>query len=457
MHIHILGICGTFMGGIALIARAAGHKVTGSDRNVYPPMSTELSEAGITLHEGYDAEQLDCRPDLIVVGNVMKRGMPVIERMLNEKMPYVSGPQWLYEHYLRDKDVLAVAGTHGKTTTTAMLAWILEFGGLNPGFLIGGVPGNFSGSARATDSRFFVIEADEYDCAFFDKRSKFVHYHPYICALNNLEYDHADIFENVQAIEKQFHHLVRTVPGRGFVLHTAGEKHLNEVLSMGLWSTEVCVGSEDGLHAYLLKEDGSEFDLFDGEENLGQVCLPCCGLHNVKNALMAMAAARCAGVPVETSIKALSEFRMPKRRLELRGTEDGVAVYDDFAHHPTAITLTLNGLRRHLGDKARIVAVLDLRSNSMKAGANKEHLAASFKDADQVFVYQSEQVHFDVKEAMQGCPRPYEVCSDFEKLQQDILRSATPGSSILVMSNGSFNGLHGKLLQSLKERAERGI
>lgn len=450
MHIHILGICGTFMGGIAMIAKQAGHKVTGSDKNVYPPMSTELEQAGIKLIQGFDASQLDEKPDLIVVGNVMRRGMEVVERMLNEKYKYVSGPQWLEEHYLLNKTVLAVAGTHGKTTTSSMLAWILQFNGKNPGFLIGGIPENFGISARNTDSEYFVIEADEYDCAFFDKRSKFVHYHPQVLVMNNLEYDHADIFDSVKDIQKQFHHLVRTVPSKGLIIKSEGEKYLDEVVDMGCWSELYTVGKKDGLHAVLKTPDGSNFDVYDGDSFVYSVHYEATGTYNVQNSLMAIKAAMYTGISAEDAARALDTFKLPKRRMELKGCVNGVSVYDDFAHHPTAIELTTAGLRARLGDNKRLVAVFEPRSNSMKIGANHEKLAQSFKYADEIFVYAPSNVTWNVKELESQSKKPLHVESDFDKLVNDVIKASPEGTSILVMSNGSFNGIHQRLLDKLK-------
>ena len=452
MHIHILGICGTFMGGIALIAQKAGFKVTGSDKNVYPPMSTELETAGIKIYEGYGAEQLDVKPDLIVVGNVMKRGMPVIERMLNERIPYVSGPQWLEEHYLLNKKVLAVAGTHGKTTTTAMLAWILEANDLNPGFLVGGIPENFGYSARATESPYFVIEADEYDCAFFDKRSKFLHYHPFVQILNNLEFDHADIFNSLDDIKKQFHHLVRTVPGNGTIVMPYAYPTLEDVLKMGVWTPVKRIGGKDGLHAKLIKQDGSVFAVYNGAEFICEVNAQFCGEYNVNNALMAAAAAAVVGVDLKKALLSLETYKMPKRRMEYKGCEGNVVVYDDFAHHPTAIKLTLNGLRAKVGKGKRIVAVFEPRSNSMKMGANKEFLAESFASADEAFIYAPKEVVWDVESLEEKSPTPLHVEHDFDVLLNKIVSASPAGSTVLVMSNGGFNGIHQKLLALLKFR-----
>lgn len=449
MHIHILGICGTFMGGIAMIAKQAGFKVTGSDLNVYPPMSDELEAAGIELIQGFDAKQLDIKPDLIVVGNVMKRGMEVVERMLNERIPYVSGPQWLEEHYLVNKKVLAVAGTHGKTTTASMLAWILQANQKDPGFLIGGIPENFGISARSTDSEYFVIEADEYDCAFFDKRSKFVHYHPTVLIMNNLEFDHADIFDSIKDIQKQFHHLVRTVPGNGLIVMPSNTQSLDEVIKMGCWTSRTVIGDKDGIHAKLLKSDGSEFEIYDADNLFTTVKYNCTGVYNVNNSLMAIKAASFTGISLVDGAKALETFKLPKRRMELKGTSHGVTVYDDFAHHPTAIKLTLEGLREKIGHDKRLVAVFEPRSNSMKMGANHEQLASSLQSADEIFVYANDQVKWNVKELESQSEKPLHVVNNFDNLLDEIVMASPEGTTILVMSNGGFNGIHQKLLNKL--------
>ncbi len=449
MHIHILGICGTFMGGIAMIAKQAGFKVTGSDLNVYPPMSDELEAAGIELIQGFDAKQLDIKPDLIVVGNVMKRGMEVVERMLNERIPYVSGPQWLEEHYLVNKKVLAVAGTHGKTTTASMLAWILQANQKDPGFLIGGIPENFGISARSTDSEYFVIEADEYDCAFFDKRSKFVHYHPTVLIMNNLEFDHADIFDSIKDIQKQFHYLVRTVPGNGLIVMPSNTQSLDEVIKMGCWTSRTVIGDKDGIHAKLLKSDGSEFEIYDADNLITTVKYNCTGVYNVNNSLMAIKAASFTGISLVDGAKALETFKLPKRRMELKGTSHGVTVYDDFAHHPTAIKLTLEGLREKIGHDKRLVAVFEPRSNSMKMGANHEQLASSLQSADEIFVYANDQVKWNVKELESQSEKPLHVVNNFDNLLDEIVMASPEGTTILVMSNGGFNGIHQKLLNKL--------
>lgn len=448
MHIHILGICGTFMGGIAAIAKQAGFTVTGSDANVYPPMSDELRALGIKLHQGYDAKQLDIKPDLIVVGNVMKRGMPVIERMLNDDLPYVSGPQWLEEHYLKGRRVMAVSGTHGKTTTSSMLAWILEKNGLNPGFLIGGMPGNFSVSARSTDSPWFVIEADEYDCAFFDKRSKFVHYHPRALIINNIEYDHADIFENVGQIERQFHHLVRTVPSEGLIVAPSDDKCVDDALSMGCWTPVIRVGEGAELRGRALKPDCSRFEVLEKGVKACEVEFSCNGEYSMHNAIMAMACARYAGISLKESANALSSFVLPKRRMELKGTVNGVEVYDDFAHHPTAVRVTLRGLRERAGRDARVIAVFEPRSNSMKMGANADKLPQSFEDADEAFIYAPDGVRWNT-DAL-NCGKIH-VRHDLDSLIEDVAAKCAPGTKVLAMSNGSFGNFHQKLLQRLKD------
>lgn len=446
MHIHILGICGTFMGGIALLARAAGHRVTGCDANVYPPMSTQLEAQGIDLVNGYDAEQIGLMPDLYVVGNAISRGNPLLEEILNRNLPYVSGPQWLAENILQGKWVLGVAGTHGKTTTTSMLAWILEDAGLNPSFLVGGVPQDFGVSARLTDSPFFVIEADEYDTAFCDKRSKFVHYHPRTVILNNLEFDHADIFSDLAAIETQFHHLVRTVPGQGLIVANGGEESLKRVLARGCWSPVEWFDCADGWQAEA--GDGEAFSLLHQGRAVGQSALALAGAHNQANGVAALLAARHAGVPLESGLAALTKFKGIKRRLELRGVVAGVAVYDDFAHHPTAIEVTLAGLRRKVGRDQRIFAVLEPRSNTMKLGTMKAQLPRSLADADKVFCY-ANNLGWDAAEALSSLGDKALVADDLAQLVAAIASEAGPGDQVLVMSNGGFGGIHGKLLEAL--------
>ncbi|MDO8291286.1 MAG: UDP-N-acetylmuramate:L-alanyl-gamma-D-glutamyl-meso-diaminopimelate ligase [Gallionella sp.] len=451
-HIHILGICGTFMGGIAAIAKQAGYRVTGCDANVYPPMSTQLEAQGIALTEGFGAEQLELRPDVFVIGNVVSRGNPLMEEILNRNLPYVSGPQWLADTLLRDKWVLGVAGTHGKTTTSAMLAWILEYAGLNPGFLIGGVPQNFGISARLSGSAFFVIEADEYDTAFFDKRSKFVHYRPRTAILNNLEFDHADIFPDLASIETQFHHLVRTVPGNGLVVCNGREESLRRVLQRGCWTPVETFGSPRPLVGEGLGERGWNIDADDrvtlNGKSQGTLEWDLLGEHNRMNALAALGAARHAGVPVSQGLAALSKFLNVKRRMEVRGTVNGITVYDDFAHHPTAIDTTVAGLRHKVGS-ARILAVLEPRSNTMKLGVMKDALPGSLKDADLVFCYAG-NLGWDARGALAPLGGKAVVKDELNELIEAIVVAARPGDHVLVMSNGGFGGIHEKLLKRLQ-------
>lgn len=452
MHIHILGICGTFMGGLALLARAAGHIVTGCDANVYPPMSTQLINQQIELIEGYGAEQVKLKPDWFVVGNVVTRGNPLMEAILDAHLPYISGPQWLAQHILHDKWVLAVAGTHGKTTTSSMLAWILDYAGLSPGFLIGGVPENFGLSARLgkidggqTASPFFVIEADEYDTAFFDKRSKFVHYQPRTAILNNLEYDHADIFPDLAAIETQFHHLVRTLPGNGLIVANGREAALQRVLSRGCWTPVELFGTDDGWQAAAESVQALQIS-FRGNPQ-GSLRWELLGEHNRMNALAAIAAARHAGVPAHIAIEALSCFKNVKRRMELHGTVNGIRIYDDFAHHPTAIRTTLAGLREQVGS-ARILAILEPRSNTMKLGTWQDSLAASLALADRIFCY-THQADWDVQTALAALGGKAGTYPDFMAMIEAVASAARPDDHVLIMSNGSFNGLHAKLLARL--------
>ena len=469
MHIHILGICGTFMGGLAVLAKQAGHTVTGCDANVYPPMSTQLEAQGIALTEGFGKEQVELAPDLFVIGNVVSRGNPLMEEILNRGLPYISGPQWMGEHILQDKWVLAVAGTHGKTTTSAMLAWILEFAGYAPGFLIGGVPLNFGISARLSgagsdsvaSSDFFVIEADEYDTAFFDKRSKFVHYHAKTAILNNLEYDHADIFPDVAAIETQFHHLVRTVPGIGRLIVNGQEATLRNVLQRGCWSeTEFFAGTDTTTSATqgwsLNLQQGEDFDVLFNGQLQGTVCWALNGAHNRMNALAAIAAARHVGVAPAIAIEALAQFVNVKRRMEVRGVAGGVTVVDDFAHHPTAIATTVAGLRRKVGS-ARILAVLEPRSNTMKLGSMKQALPASLDQADLVFAYSAstgkDVVGWNLAETLAPLGEKASAYSDMDALVAAIVSQARAGDTILAMSNGGFGGIHQKLLTALAAKA----
>lgn len=448
MHIHILGICGTFMGGAATLATQLGHKVTGSDANVYPPMSTMLESQGIEIIQGYDPEQLKPAPDLVVIGNAMSRGNPCVEYVLNNNLRYTSGPQWLHDYLLHDRWVMAVAGTHGKTTTASMLAWILEDCGYQPGFLVGGVLGNFGVSARLGESMFFVVEADEYDSAFFDKRSKFVHYHPRTLIMNNLEFDHADIFDDLKAIQRQFHHLVRTVPGNGRILAPYGVENIDQTLAMGCWSELEYIGENGHWRAKKQIVDGSVFDVYLDEQLVGTVDWALVGEHNVNNALMAIAAARHVGVTANLACESLAKFINTKRRLEYKGEVNGITVYDDFAHHPTAIELTLGGLRAKL-NQSRILAVLEPRSNTMKLGVHKHDLAPALHAADEVFLFQPDNIPWSVQEIADQCPQPAFCSDDIDTLVANIVESAQSGDTILVMSNGGFSGIHDKLLAAL--------
>ncbi|MFQ1062831.1 UDP-N-acetylmuramate:L-alanyl-gamma-D-glutamyl-meso-diaminopimelate ligase [Bordetella trematum] len=454
MHLHILGICGTFMGGLALIARAAGHRVTGCDAGVYPPMSTQLAEQGIELIEGFEADQLALKPDLFVIGNVVKRGNPLMEAILNSGARYVSGPQWLGDNILPGAHVLAVAGTHGKTTTSSMLAWILEQAGLRPNFLIGGVAPDLKVSARyQPDSRPFVIEADEYDTAFFDKRSKFVHYRPRTAILNNLEYDHADIFSDLAAIETQFHHLVRTIPSEGRIVLPAGDEALQRVLARGCWTPTVGIGAQGAWQAGEVQDDGAFTVLRDGQP-AGEVRWTLGGEHNRMNALAALAAAEHVGVSPAAGIDALSRFGGVKRRMELRGTVRDVKVYDDFAHHPTAIATTIEGLRRQIGP-ARILAVLEPRSNTMKLGTMAARLPGALDGADLVFCYKTREgaMGWDPAEVLAPLGERAASFEDLQALVSAVAAAARPGDHVLVMSNGGFGGVHGKLLDALAQTA----
>ncbi|CAH6823148.1 UDP-N-acetylmuramate--L-alanyl-gamma-D-glutamyl-meso-2,6-diaminoheptanedioate ligase [Vibrio chagasii] len=448
MHIHILGICGTFMGGAAVLARQLGHKVTGSDANVYPPMSTLLESQGIEIIEGFDPSQLEPRPDLVVIGNAMSRGNPCVEYVLDNNLRYTSGPQWLQEFLLHDRWVLAVSGTHGKTTTSSMLAWILEDCGYAPGFLVGGVLGNFGISARLGDSMFFVVEADEYDSAFFDKRSKFVHYHPRTLVMNNLEFDHADIFDDLEAIKRQFHHLVRTVPGNGRIFSPKQDTAIQDVLSRGCWSETESSGEAGDWDAKKLVKDGSQFEVYFQGECVGTVDWDLVGDHNVNNALMAIAAARHVGVTPDLACESLAKFINTKRRLEFKGEVAGVSVYDDFAHHPTAIELTLGGLRNKV-DSKKIIAVLEPRSATMKRGVHKETLADSLKQADSTYLFQPDNIDWSVQDVADACHQPAHVSDDMDVFVAKIVSEAQAGDQILVMSNGGFGGIHQKLLDAL--------
>ena len=459
MRLHVLGICGTFMGGLALLAREEGHEVTGSDAGVYPPMSDLLRDAGIVVREGYDPAHLVPEPDCVVIGNALSRGNPAVEHVLDRGLPYTSGPQWLAEHVLAGRWVLGVAGTHGKTTTSAMLAWMLEHAGLAPGFLVGGVPLDFGRSARSGRAPFFVVEADEYDTAFFDKRSKFVHYRPRTAILNNLEFDHADIFPDLAAIQRQFHHLVRTVPGNGLLVAPAADRNLDEVLARGCWTPVERFAGETGCTATWTASDlepgESGFTVRCDGDPVGRVTWTQSGRHNVANALAALAAARHAGVPPAVGIEALNRFRGVKRRLELRGTVGGVAVYDDFAHHPTAIATTLAGLRGRIG-AARIVALLEPRSNTMRLGHHAATLAASLADADRVLLFRPPGLDWDLAATVDDlAPRGslHDSLDDLLAAACDCIRA---GDHVVAMSNGSFGGIHARLLDALRHRAGAG-
>ena len=453
MHIHILGICGTFMGGLAALAREAGHRVTGCDAGVYPPMSDQLRALGIDLIEGFDANQMALQPDMYVVGNVVSRAQladgspkfPLMEAILEDGAPYTSGPQWLSEHVLQGRHVLAVAGTHGKTTTTSMLAWVLEQAGLQPGFLVGGVPLNFGVSARLGGGQYFVIEADEYDTAFFDKRSKFVHYRPRTAILNNLEFDHADIFDDLAAIERQFHHLVRTVPGSGRVVVNGLEESLTRVLTQGCWSEVRTFGS--AVSDFVAQGEPSQFQVLQAGQSVAEVHWAIGGVHNQLNALAAIAAAEHVGVSPAVAAQALASFENVKRRMEVRGTVNGVTVYDDFAHHPTAIRTTVNGLRRQVG-QARILAVFEPRSNTMKLGTMKAQLPWSLEDADLAFCH-SGGLGWDAKAALEPMGARAQVGANIDEVMAQVLAQVQAGDHLLCMSNGGFGGIHAKLLEAL--------
>ncbi len=463
MHIHILGICGTFMGSLAILARELGHTVTGSDTGVYPPMSTQLEAQGIRLQEGYDPAHLNPQPDLVVIGNALSRGNPAVEYVLDRNIPYVSGPQWLADQVLQKRWVLACAGTHGKTTTSSLLTWLLEANGYNPGYLIGGVPENFSVSARLTDSDFFVIEADEYDCAFFDKRSKFVHYRPRTAVLNNLEFDHADIFSDLAAIQRQFHHLVRTIPASGRIIFPAQETALQEVLAMGCWSERETTGIGETMsgegsadwQASLRADDGSAFDVLQRGEWRGRVEWKHTGLHNVQNALSAIAAAHHIGVRAGDAIAACNDFAGVKRRMELLADIDGIQVFDDFAHHPTAIATTLAGLRARVGSGENIIAVIEPRSNTMRLGVHLQKLAPSTRDADRVIWYQPPGLDWSMGEVIAASEKPAQLYDNIDRIVTDLTQQVKRGDRIVFMSNGGFGGIHQKLVRSLQQRMQQ--
>ncbi len=453
MHLHILGICGTFMSGIAILAKQSGHDVTGSDLNVYPPMSIQLMEQGIKLMEGYDPAHIDPQVDCVIVGNVIKRGNPAMEYVLANNIPYISGPQWLAENVLRSRWVLGVAGTHGKTTTTSLLTWILASAGLKPGFLIGGVPENFGVSAQLGKDPYFVIEADEYDCAFFDKRSKFIHYHAKTMILNNLEYDHADIFPNLAAIKQQFHYLVRTIPGNGLIIHQAQDENLRSVLDMGCWTPVTTFSATQGeWQAVLIEKDGSAFTVIHQGKPAGDVHWSLLGRHNVDNALAALAAAHHVNVSPEKAIEALTTFKNVKRRLEIKGKIKDIIVYDDFAHHPTAIATTLAGLRAKIGNQARMIAVLEFGSYTMRSGVHKDRIQEALTDADMV-ICKSTESDWGLKAILAQCKQPTAVYDDVDTLITHLVPQLQQGDHVVIMSNSGFGGTCGKKLLETIERS----
>ncbi len=452
MRLHILGICGTFMSGIALLAKQSGHEVSGSDMNVYPPMSTQLAMQGIQLYEGYEPAHIDAQVDCVIVGNVIRRGNRAIEYVLNHRIPYTSGPAWLADNILKHRHVLAVAGTHGKTTTSSLLAWILEYAGLTPGFLIGGVPENFGLSARLGDEPYFVIEADEYDSAFFDKRSKFIHYHPQTLILNNLEYDHADIFPDLNTIKQQFHYLIRTIPETGLILRHAKDSHLQEVLNIGCWTPVTSFGADSKeWQAHLLKADGSIFTLLRQGKVVGEVRWELLGNHNVDNALAAMAAACHVNVPIETAIEAIRHFKNVKRRMEVKGKVNDIVVYDDFAHHPTAIATTLAGLRAKIGPSARMIAVIEFGSYTMRSGVHRDQLLSAFEKADRVICKNTES-DWGLETILENFKQPTALYNDVDTLVQSLVPTLYPGDHVIIMSNGGFGGIHQKLLHAIEEK-----
>lgn len=446
MHVHILGICGTFMGSLAILAREQGFTVTGSDQKVYPPMSTQLEAQGIGLMEGYDPKHLSPEPDLVVIGNAMSRGNTAVEYVLNKGLPYTSGPEFFARHILNNKWVLAVAGTHGKTTTSSMLAWILEYAGLKPGFLIGGVPGNFNISARKGDTPFFVVEADEYDTAFFDKRSKFVHYHPRTLVIHNLEFDHADIFDSLAAIQKQFHHLVRTVPSKGRIITPVADTAIDEVLGMGCWSEVEYLGSQ--WKTTLKEADGSAFNIWCDGKASGTVQWGHCGNHNVANALAAIAAARHVGVLPQTACEALCQFQGVKRRMELVADVNGVHIYDDFAHHPTAIATTLQGLRAKVGDSP-IRLVIEPRSNTMRMGVHQKALAEATHLASEVIWFRPQGLNWSLDDVCKANDVPAKVMDSTETIINYLQTTVDSGEHVVIMSNGGFEGIHQRLVKAL--------
>lgn len=453
-HIHILGVCGTFMGGVAMLAKQMGYKVTGSDTHVYPPMSTFLQENNIEIIPHFEVSQLQPAPDMVIIGNAMKRGNPCVEYVLENQLPYTSGPQWLHDHLLRNRWVLAVSGTHGKTTTTGMLSWILDKCGHKTGFLIGGISGNFGTSARLGESPYFVIEADEYDTAFFDKRSKFVHYNPKTLIVNNMGFDHADIFDDMRSIQRQFHHMIRTMSASGLVLSSAEEQTVQQTLAMGCWSETQFVGQNKDWFAQRIKQDCTQFEVWHKSTKVSEVHWNIVGQHNMHNGLMAIAAAHHIGIDIQQACTALASFISPKRRLEVKGVLNQVTLYDDFAHHPAEISATLTALRDKVGKNQRILAVLEPRSNTMKMGIHNKELAPALHHADQVFLYQPDNIGWDVSAIATQCTQPACCKQDLDQLVAAVIQEAKPTDHILVMSNGSFGGIHQKLLDKLSNWKE---
>lgn len=456
MRLHILGICGTFMSGIAILAKESGHEVTGSDLNIYPPMSNQLKNCGIEVMEGYHPDHFDPKIDYVIVGNVIKRGNPAIEYVLDQQIPYISGPQWLFENILKNRTVLAIAGTHGKTTTTSLLSWILECAGLKPGFLIGGVPQNFDISARLGKGPLFVIEADEYDSAFFDKRAKFIHYHPKILVLNNLEYDHADIFPDLNAIKQQFIYLLRTVPSNGQIIANSNDSNLSSILDV---KNEMCFspvttfGGENGQWRALMNaQDGSSFKVIYDHKIVGNVDWALLGEHNINNALAAMAAAYQVGVTYEKATSALCAFENVKRRLEVKGCVNDIIIYDDFAHHPTAIAATLAGLRAKIGEKARLFAVLEFGSYTMRTGVHKAKIKDALNLADEV-VCKTTEIDWGLNEVLRQFKNPAASYDDINHIVNHLVTRLRPGDHVVVMSNSGFSGIHQKLIAAI----ERGL
>ena len=448
MRIHIIGICGTFMGGVALIARELGHIVTGSDLNIYPPMSDALLEAGIEIRLGYAPSTIDKNVDLVIIGNTISRNNPSVDYVLNNNLNYISGAQWMGENVLRHQHVLAVSGTHGKTTTTALFAWILETAGLQPGFLIGGVPKNFKETSRLGAGKYFVIEADEYDTVFYDKRSKFLHYHPNTLIINNIEYDHADIFPDLEAIKKQFQILLRTVPSNGTVIYPESDQAIADVISRGCYGTPIVIGNEKGWHAKLMHIDGSAFDCYYGAEKRASICWSLLGNHNIHNALAAIAAADSIGVAMTDIVRAFATFDNVKRRLEIRGCVNNITVYDDFAHHPTAIATTIDGLRKKVG-KARIIAIAQLGSNSMKMGAHRDTLGLSFSAADEIHILRPEDRSWDLESVFKPVKDRVVLHESVDNIVDLVSKRVHPKDHLLVMSNKGFDGIHEKLLKKL--------